>query len=381
MDATPRHGRPALVAFAVLALVAVLVVAATDRSDDVALTVALAPAPGGSDHPTLTVTPSTGLVDHQLVEVHGEGFDPRAAAAIWQCGADDRQDCTWDQSEIEDDGSFTVPVAVSMTHCGDHPATCLEVNTFDQDVRYYERIGTIPIAFDPDAPRQPDPTFQIDAPADLATGDVVTIEAAHLRPGDSVVVTVCSGRRAFPQGRCASPTGGGDRAEPGADDTLVVPLVASPVLTDMSGRAFDCRRVACTLSVTTPEDWAFERATSVPLDFDVDATAASPPPTASARFVEGRTLEVHGEGFVPTEEVYATTCIKRDGPKQCLFPTEVHATAGGDGTVEIAYEPEPFDGFAGVEDCRGANCFVLVWGSALGGDGRDSVRAPFALDP
>ncbi len=368
--------------FAVLGVVAVLLaVAANDQPDDVALTVALASAPGGSDHPTLTVTPSTGLVDHQLVEVHGEGFDPRAAAELRQCASDDPQECAFDHTEIDDDGSFTLPIAVSASLCGDHAPTCLEVHTFDQDVLVFERIGTIPLDFDPNAALQPDPTITVDPPTDMVDGDVVTIEVAHLRPGDSVVATVCAGRRPFPKGRCTSPTGGGSY-QAGPDGTTLVPFVTSAVVSDMNGQDFDCRQVSCTLEVSTGADDAFERATSVPLDFDPDAPAhASATPSAFARLVEGDNLEVQGEGFVPAEEVYATTCIKRDGPKQCLFPTTVHATAADDGTVSISYEPEPFDGFVGVEDCRGAQCFVLVWGSALGGERRGSVRAPFALDP
>lgn len=373
MDATPRHGRAALVAFAVLALVVVLVVAATDRTDGEAVTVALAPAPGGSDHPSITVTPSTELVDHQLVTVHGEGFDPRAAASVTQCAGDRHQDCTWDQSEIEDDGSFTLPVAVSFAHCGDHPATCLEINTFDQDVRYYERIGTVPIGFAADA-REIVPTPVTASPlTGLADGDAIEVSADGRRPGDPFYAVVCPSPEPISEDCLAVPQSGMvDQVDD--EGRLREVYRATPVVDSQNGTV-DCRTQPCFLHVDPDDD-----PTTFALEFDPDAPLA-PPPTASARLVEGRTLEVRGEGFVPTEEVYATTCIKRDGPKQCLVPTTVHATAGEDGTVAIAYEPESFDGFAGVEDCRGAECFVSVWGSALGGDERDSIRAPFALDP
>lgn len=368
MDSTPRHGRAAVAAFAVLALVIVLLVAATDRPDGEPLTVALAPAPGGSDHPSVTVTPSTELVDHQLVTVHGEGFDPRAAATIQQCGD---PGCTSDFTEIDDDGSFTTPVAVSLAHCVDHQATCLEIETFDQDVLVHERIGTVPIAF-ADDPKEVVATPVTAAPlTGLADGDAIVLRADGMRPGDGIDALVCGSPEPSTDGCSAIPAGLADVVDD--QGRLRFPVRATPVVSEGAERV-DCRVQQCYLHVGPYED-----PTTFALEFDPDAPLASPP-TAAARLVEGRTLEIHGEGFVPTEEVYATTCIKRDGPKQCLIPTTVHETAGEDGTVTIAYEPQPFDGFAGVEDCRGAECFVSVWGSALGGSD-ESIRAPFALDP
>lgn len=371
MDSTPRHGRAALAAFAVLALVVVLVAAATDRTDGEAVTVALAPAPGGSDHPSITVTPSTELVDHQLVTVHGEGFDPRAAVNVYQCDGTANGDCASDFSEIEDDGSFTLQSAISFARCGDHPATCLEIGTFDQDVLVEERIGTVPIAF-ADDPQEVVPTPVTAAPlTGLADGDAIVLRADGMRPGDGIDALVCGSPEPLTEGCSAIPAGLADVVDD--QGRLRFPVRATPVVGDGTERV-DCRTQPCFLHVGPYED-----PTTFALEFDPDAPLA-PPPTASARLVEGDTLEVEGEGFVPTEEVYATTCIKRDGPKQCLIPTTVHETAGEDGTVTIAYEPESFDGFAGVEDCRGAECFVSVWGSALGGND-ESIRAPFALDP
>ena len=377
MHATPRHGRIALVAFAVLAVAALLVAVAADPAAPagVPVTVTLSAAPGGSAQPTLTVDPATELVDHQVVTVKGEGFDPAGSVSLWQCTTDDRNSCaTTDFSEIDDDGSFSRTVGVVADGCRSTEAACnLSVEAWGQtDQEYHWLDGRAPLAFAPDSPLVVATPVTASPLTGLADGDAIVLEADGMRPGDGIDAFVC----ASPEGdapACLGASGISDAVDEHGHLRYVVR--AAPVVTNRDTTTTDCRVDACYLHVDPNEE-----PTTFALAFDPDAPLA-PPPTAYARLVEGDTLEVNGEGFVPTEEVYATTCIKRDGPKQCLFPTTVHAAAGDDGTVAITYEPEPFDGFAGVEDCRGAQCFVLVWGSALGGEERDSVRAPFALDP
>jgi hypothetical protein len=347
--------------FGVLGVIVVLLAVAADPGEPTGepVTATMSAAPGGSDHPTITVDPATALVDHQVVTVHGEGFDPAGSVSLWQCSTDDRSSCTTtDFSEIDDDGSFTRTVGVVADGCRSAEAACsLSVEAWGEaDQEYHQLDGSAPLSFDADG---------------LADGDAIVLEADGMRPGDGIDAFVC-GSSEWDAPACLGASGIADAVDEHGHLRYVVR--AAPVVTNRDDTTTDCRVDACYLHVG-----AYEDADAILLAFDPDAPLA-PPPTAFARLVEGRTLEVQGEGFVPTEEVYVTTCIKRDGPKQCLIPTAVHATAGADGSVSISYEPEPFDGFAGVEDCRGAECFVLVWGSALGGDD-ESIRAPFALDP
>ena len=371
-------GRWAAVAiFAVLGVVVVLLAVAADPSEptDEPVTVTLSAAPGGSDQPTLTVTPSTDLVDHQVVTVEGEGFDPAGSVSLWQCATNDRSSChTTDFSEIDDDGSFTRTVGVVADRCRSADAACsLSVDAWGEaDQEYHPLDGRLPLSFDPDAPLVVPSAVTASPLTGLADGDAILVSADGRRPGDGFDAVVCPSPEPITE-ECLAVIQGGISHQVDDDGRLRAPYRATPVLESGNG-PIDCRVEQCYLHVDPNEE-----PTTFALAFDPDAPVA-PPPTAYARLVEGDTLEVNGEGFVPTEEVYATTCIKRDGPKQCLFPTTVHATAGEDGSVSISYEPESFDGFTGVEDCRGAECFVLVWGSALGGDD-ESIRAPFALDP
>lgn len=378
MHATPRHGRIALVAFAVLGMSALLVAVAADPAAPAGepVTETLSAAPGGSEHPTITVDPATELVDHQIVTVHGEGFDPAAAVMIEQCRASEPGDCATDFSEIDDDGSFTLEVAVSAAHCDGHPYPCLVVQALDQSTLEYQRIGGVLLGWAEDW-KPVEPSAVTASPlTGLADGDVILVSADGRRPGDPFDAVVCPSPEPITEECLAVSQSGSSGIADQVDDEghLREAYRATAVLETSNGRV-DCRVERCYLHVDPNGD-----PTTFALAFDPDAPLA-PPPLAYARLVEGDTLEVNGEGFVPTEDVYATTCIKRDGPKQCLFPTTVHAAAGEDGSVSISYEPEPFDGFAGVEDCRGAECFVLVWGTALGAEDRDDVRAPFALDP
>lgn len=371
---SPRiPGRWAAVAiFAVLGVFVVLLAVAADPSSEPA-TVTLRPAPGGSDHPTLTVDPATELVDHQIVTVHGEGFDPAAAVMIEQCRAAEPGNCASDFSEIDDDGSFTLDVGVSAAHCDGHPFECLQVQALDQSTLEYHRIGGVFLGWAEDWKPVTPSAVTASPLTGLADGDAILVSADGRRPGDPFDAVVCPSPEPITE-ECLSIAQSGISDRVDRQGRLREAYRATALLGSGDG-AIDCRVQQCYLHVDPNDD-----PTTFALEFDPDAPLA-PPPTASARLHEGRTLEVAGEGFVPAEEVYATTCIKRDGPRQCLFPTTVHATAGEDGSVAIAYEPEPFEGFAGVQDCRGAECFVLVWGSAPGvPDGRDA-RAPFALDP
>ena len=305
--------------------------------------------------------------------MRGEGFAPGGSVTLFQCAVDDLGDCVSDTAEVDGGGTFTRTVAVSARLCVPHPDDCLEVDPLDEETFESEDIGTVPLSFASDvALVVPSPTTASPTTG-LTDGEAIVVRADGWRPGDGIQAATCPSPRPLAPACLAATTGVTDVVD---DEGRLRAVVRAGAIVPAGDGSADCRRVPCFLHVGRYPDL-----TTFALGFAPSAPLA-PPPTASARLVEGRTLAVRGEGFVPTEEVFATTCIRRDGPRRCLAPAPVHAAADEDGDVSITYEPGPFPGFAGVGDCRGADCFVLLSGSAAAGPAaRDEARAPFAPDP
>lgn len=368
-------------AFFALGAFLVLIAAATDEPGDgepagEAATVTLDEFEGSAAEPTVTVEPATDLVDHQVVTVHGEGFDPAGSATLWQC-FDEGGGCGSDFTEIDDDGTFTRTVGVSAAgtsfDCREPGSDCtLTVQAYEEESGESRTVGTVPLEFDPDAPLTPAASVAATPLSGLVDGDAITITGENFRPGDGLTAIVC-GTPEYLSEDCVPTTGvGGGIVDD--DGRFEHPYRATARASDLD-TDLDCRRDDCFLHVEDPDG----AATTFPLEFEPDSPLA-PPPEAFALVVEGQDLRVQGEGFLPGEEVYTGVCIRRDGERQCHAPTPHHTTADGDGAIDSTFTPEPFDGFAGVEDCRQHRCWVFVEGTSLPARD-DDIRAPFALDP
>lgn len=228
---------------------------------------------------------------------------------------------------------------------------------------------------DTDRPGGPQPTLTASPTTGLRDGDRITISGGTFRPGDPLDAIICGGPRLFEDGCEQVPSGVGDLSDAvDANGRLEYPYRATALPPRYEG--LDCRRDDCFLVVGS----GLEHVTaSFPLQFDPDS-AIAPPPGAFARAVEGNSIEVQGEGFLPGEEVFAATCIDLDDIPYCQSPTPHHATADADGTVDFTFTPEPFEGFDGLSDCRDHRCWVDIEGVSL--PHRDiDLYADLALDP
>lgn len=375
----PRSAWRWATAFLALGAFLLVVVAATDEHDGDATSVAVDPYPG-APHPVVTVDPVSDLVDHQVVTVHGEGFDPGGGVSLVQGAGYSAADVT----EVDDDGSFTRDLAVvAVVTNGDEEIDCrsrtsectLSVRTFPPGGGTDTERATVPLAFAPDAPLVPPSTLMVSPLTGLADGDLITISGEHFRPGDAVTTAICVDDTTFPGERCTDPGGFGGYDADG-DGRIRQPYRATPVLTTMAGDRIDCRRDACVLIVG--DDGLVDSA-AYPLEFDPDGGRGARP-EAFVRVIHGTELQVQGDGFVPTEEVYLMPCIHLDDGPHCQVPTPTHTTADGDGTINVTFDPGRFAGFESIQDCRAHRCFVKVYGTAAPG-GTPEVRAPFALDP
>lgn len=137
----------------------------------VALLVGVATPAGAADEAgTLSVSPSTDLVDDQVVQVTGEGWPPGRFLVIVQCDAraDDFGGCDQTAGTIvkDHDGSFTVELEVERgidtaqfgtLDCASAPGACV-VAAFHRPGRL---LAATPISFDPEGP-PPTPPFELE---------------------------------------------------------------------------------------------------------------------------------------------------------------------------------------------------------------------------
>lgn len=140
----------------------------------VALVVALvlgAAAPAvAAEAGTLTVTPSTDLVDDQVVQVTGHDWSSVPFLIIAQCDARATGFGGCDQTAVTfveaPQGSFTVDLEVERqitsrhygtVDCASAPGACIVAALY----RPTRVLASAPISFDPEGPA-PDPPFQLD---------------------------------------------------------------------------------------------------------------------------------------------------------------------------------------------------------------------------
>jgi hypothetical protein len=147
---------------------------------------------------TLTVTPDTGLVDGDVVALHGTGFTPSATVGFCQAvddGTPDPSDCgvPFQLASADAAGEFTAsytvrrfmtPSSVGATiDCAQPSANCL-IGATDLG------SGNVPFAPITFAPR-PARTLTVTPDTGLVDGDVVAVHGTEFIPGDTV--SVCQG--------------------------------------------------------------------------------------------------------------------------------------------------------------------------------------------
>jgi virginiamycin B lyase len=130
-----------------------------DRRGEAALT--FDPSAPLRPPPTVSVSPSTGLVDGQVVRIQGDGFRPHAGMFVDQC-RDDGTDDPWDcrlfgaYREADADGHLDATLTLRLTFDGERRIDCLEdpcivtVLDFSGDP-----IFKLPVEFDPSAVELP----------------------------------------------------------------------------------------------------------------------------------------------------------------------------------------------------------------------------------
>ncbi len=135
--------------------------------------------------PTVTVAPTTDLLDGDTVTVIGSGFDPGAPVFVSQCasGAEPSPipcDTSGDSFvQADDSGGFTTDLVVDrLVYVGPDPVDCAgpgacEVVVYDLYEGYV--VASVPILFDGSVPPPPPPTLVGSPVTGLVDGQTITL--------------------------------------------------------------------------------------------------------------------------------------------------------------------------------------------------------------
>lgn len=337
--------------------------------------------PGVAGGATLTVTPSTGLVDHQLVVVEGDGFPTNRRVDLQQCPPrpfDDTCEPWLGHARTDADGHFSVQVSVSAfaEDFGRDDVDCRDETAGRCTIRTFTGTPTkARIRFDPDAPLAPPPVATV-TPSDTAVdGQLVDVAVTGLRPGTQVSLQQC----AVPDPRLDQPG-----CDPYAMDDVEGRFQAGPEgrydarvrvrarIDLLGGGRADCRTSACTLLVADDRHTLAVAALSLQ-----PGSALAPRITADATprtGLQGReVVQVSGSGFF-TDGLYGWTVLECTLPLPGVFPDVFgpgfacddrayeYGDVADDGTfsAEVTVRSVIRHGNRQLADCRRRSCGLVA---------------------
>jgi acetyl esterase/lipase len=343
--------------------------------------------------PTLSVTPSEGLVDGQTVEVSGSGALTDGLDII-QCTAEPAawDDCDFDTTTFADvtDGSFSEshPVFAVIATQSSGQVDCRTAGRCALvavgDASRWADTAVVPLGFAPDGPLLPPPTLTV-TPADgLVDGQAVQIIGTGFRSrflGDAVQIHQCAPDPA-PE-RCRTSF---DRYVPLDEQggfTVTMPVTArmptSEGLHDCRAGADRCSLVATTSGIDSA------RAGRAELSFDPDAPLLPDPGIAvepATDLGDFTPVAISGSNFTPGSTVTVEVCRTGATGDGCDGTNGESPPADEDGAIatEIAVFADPTGegGVPGELDCRQApGCEVVATDDVRG----VSARRPLTFGP
>lgn len=380
------------------------------RSEGGTRSVRLAFDPSGPDpvREEATISPSTDLIDGQIVTVVGQDFDSTSRTGrILQCRlpVDEEADCDEDTESyagIDRTGYLAETYRLEGL---------LRIDGADVDCRTTDcallvggrddslaRHAIVPLDFDPDAPLGPPPTITITPDTDLLDGQIVDVEGEGLRTKSYLLLFPCRWR--------ATDLDGCDLREyhfvkVRADGTFRTQFAARTILsTGRSDARVDCRVVACSLTAFiegpygyySPDEGfggGFDRFTRTRLRFDPDGPLLTP--TFRTQDLDGvragSRWRISGIGGRPEGTVVLVQCIiGARTMRDCGIGTRVrvHAHFEPRGRVGIAWETRfRFKRHLHLSGDRQADCAVIpciLVAVDQGGQPRDgdSIATAFA---
>jgi Neocarzinostatin family len=305
--------------------------------------------------PTVSVNPSTGLLDDQSVTVAGADFTPDAELVVIECqtsGAADGSGCDFETGILlnaDDAGTFSTTYNVTRVIQGtDGPVDCagsgacvLEAANVDQT-----EVATTPIAFA--KVRIKPVTLQVSPASHLTDGQSVTVTGKNLRPFEQLVLYECPAKTVS-EGIC----GVAEEAFATADSSgnLQTTFDVARQL-DLGGAQTDCAHAACVLSAIDASGSGDVLASSNRMHFDPKAPLL--PPLELTVTIDGTgTVTAGAAELTGTVSCNSQTAVEVDyegsvvqGSKGQVFGLqsgEVQCTKKKtDFTFDVSSMPKPF---------------------------------------
>lgn len=348
------------------------------------------PFPAAADA-ALVVTPATGLVDGQEVQVIGSGFSDYVQLAVCPAGigAEVVSACAAAQEggygEPDESGAFSTAMSVAaLVSDGSAPVDCRLVACELLAMMWGEADASVivartSVAFDPGGPLVPPPSLVVAPATGLTDGQTVQVTGSGYEPDGWVWIEECA-------------TEGGDQGcryvgdgeiDAGGGLDASVRLRASVASAVTTGSRLDCRSatVVCRLHARYG---GWRDPEPVTLHFDPLVPLLPPPvltvaPTTD--LVDGQVVAVTGSGFEPGAYVSVRQCAPMlvDGPNRCRWMRFSGLVADDAGALlaEVSVRAVFIPTFGEGEpvDCRVEVCSLLLRG------GDDAWSIPLAFDP
>ncbi len=317
----------------------------------------------------ITVTPAAGLVDGQLVEVHGTGFEAGGDLELTQCPASDPGSCldSIGYLPVPADGTFTTTVPVSrlvgtfgLTGIG--VADCVTVGCSIAADEYllngFSLSAVAPITFDDSVPPPPVPTVKAAPTTDLPYRATVTVTGSGFAPGEEIYAARCVEALQF--GSCSSSFTGPSVAD--ADGNVSLTVSVKRITAGPTGPA-DCTDTDVLCSIQVNGERSYEQF-SFPLTFDPNAPIPPPPVitvTPDTNLDYRQDVHITGTGFAPSGPVLVEQCALPSTPGDfatCSGSIQVTADAAGGIDSSFPATRVVFGFFQDSVDCTDAAAFT-----------------------
>jgi hypothetical protein len=306
-------------------------------------------APGGPQA-GVTVTPATGLADHQTVTVNGTGFTgSQPIIGVLEClTADEAAGCTLISGSLTiipaADGSFSADVIVQrILHASDGSRVdCVnggcELVAFDINNASYNARAAI--AFDATLPPPPAPAITVMPNSGLPFHAPVTITGAGWTPQDFVDLIECGSGADDPCSFTAETAGFVDSTGGFSAPLTVHRMIGDPF---SGGAPLDCasapgRCVVVAFDVFTGD------MTQTPISFDPNAPIPPTPivrTTATHGIADRQPIRFEVSRLTPNAAIDLSMCASTETTISCIgiggFPLSMANGAGRFNTTVIAH--------------------------------------------